>query len=888
MAVPTTKVITLLEQEKLNKGVDPNGTFSINLDEEVILKEGESIELTKAFVDTTSSEETFITVDDDETEITITHGMYMTDLEPNQTGPVAKPSFGLWSENVAYRPDAKRYVLCNEVDSYVNTFFDWEQANNTFAPVLTANFGSQIKGLVPADNTGFEYVVQALNPPSATPSYPASPGLVLSSEYMIGGHMILNHKQTSTDSKFEFFFYPNGYTPSGSVPGPNDHTAVFDQFTVGGNTNGWRAKANPDTTETTENRKWLFLSDADGYNYFDAGTQGHMVQLNSIKLPVDFEWTAPYKNGSPDFSQACYPGLVISYYDPRTQRTNLLTKIFNATAYDPVTKDGVQVGGGMTTLEPLLTKDAIERIDLPDYFKDSKYGWGPNSGWSWVKFTQFVDPYQPTSTELAPKIVVSLSNLPRIQFYYFNKDGSPGEGTGFINTKSQYYSAANKHSQMVPWQCTDQTPIVNPETGGTVLTPREYTTKFTINSGQYTNADFAQLLTDKINAQPDIVVGLSNNPYGLAAQEGKMPVNLAGYSSSYFFQTTYELKQQADLYSPQRNFYPNNSVYAKVVTPERTLSDGTVLAEIPAKTSGNEGDQPFWVSEDGESLFQFDKAQVDTTTTARGCGASQFSFVFDETEQAFVIAQMHTPIYNNGPTSGSVTAPGNEVIKQVKVGKPSDATFLGIFKTADTSSGVFLTDMKPDSLFFTKMRLNRDILTDVGQVTPTIQDFTGADSSFTDGVLQSVMTHQVSLRPGGNITGLFSSTDALVRKQSSYAVQPEWGETIETDTLVSLIGQNQVQATEDDPYYQIEISGINNQDIVGQPAKNNLVQGMIGKYYSNGNFTQGEGDGLVYIHKGETPLVIKSLRVRILDSLGNVEPGLGPSSAMILDVNQEK
>jgi len=63
---------------------------------------------------------------------------------------------------------------------------------------------------------------------------------------------------------------------------------------------------------------------------------------------------------------------------------------------------------------------------------------------------------------------------------------------------------------------------------------------------------------------------------------------------------------------------------------------------------------------------------------------------------------------------------------------------------------------------------------------------------------------------------------------------------------------------------------------------------MIGKYYSNGNFTQGEGDGLVYIHKGETPLVIKSLRVRILDSLGNVEPGLGPSSAMILDVNQEK
>lgn len=74
---------------------------------------------------------------------------------------------------------------------------------------------------------------------------------------------------------------------------------------------------------------------------------------------------------------------------------------------------------------------------------------------------------------------------------------------------------------------------------------------------------------------------------------------------------------------------------------------------------------------------------------------------------------------------------------------------------------------------------------------------------------------------------------------------------------------------------------------MGQPTKNNLVQGMIGKYFSNGNFTESQGDGLVYVHKGE-PMTIKSLRVRILDSQGNLEDNLGPNSAMVLNLLTDK
>ena len=54
---PSTKIITLLESESQ---VDnhKNGVFNVNLNEQVVLKEGDSIELDKVFIDTTKSEET--------------------------------------------------------------------------------------------------------------------------------------------------------------------------------------------------------------------------------------------------------------------------------------------------------------------------------------------------------------------------------------------------------------------------------------------------------------------------------------------------------------------------------------------------------------------------------------------------------------------------------------------------------------------------------------------------------------------------------------------------------------------------------------------------------------------------------------------------------------
>ena len=62
---------------------------------------------------------------------------------------------------------------------------------------------------------------------------------------------------------------------------------------------------------------------------------------------------------------------------------------------------------------------------------------------------------------------------------------------------------------------------------------------------------------------------------------------------------------------------------------------------------------------------------------------------------------------------------------------------------------------------------------------------------------------------------------------------------------------------------------------------------MVGKYFSEGSFTSSIGDGLPYVHQGE-PLVIKSLRVRILDTQNELEPNLGPHSSFTLTINTTK
>ena len=132
-----TKIITLLEQQKIQQG-DNNGTYSINLKHPIVLSNGDSINLAKGFIDTSAQDSNFIRIEPEETTITIKHGMYFTDSQPQPPPvdppvPAVKPEWGRWSVAADERPQGTTYILQNQVESSLNTFFDWTTTNNPFA-----------------------------------------------------------------------------------------------------------------------------------------------------------------------------------------------------------------------------------------------------------------------------------------------------------------------------------------------------------------------------------------------------------------------------------------------------------------------------------------------------------------------------------------------------------------------------------------------------------------------------------------------------------------------------------------------------------------------------------------------------------------------------------
>jgi len=889
---PDTKIITLLEQNKVNI-TDGPGTFSVNLSEQVVLKEGDSLTVANTFVDTTSLGTNFINVGADETDITINTGIYMVDTEVNTIDPTTYPP---WFEGTipAYdRPDARKYILQNQSQAFLNTYLNWKMADNPWpgsGPI--ANFTVELKPLTPSDpgyGYGFQYQVISQTQPPPAPAFPPAPDYNLTEEYMIGGHVIL----VSNLEEFEFHYYPNGWTPAGGTVNPNDHSAVITRWVEGGVIQGWKIQKNfLRPPGLPENEQWLFSSsqfvggENIGFNYFRAGDQKHLVQVNAIKMPINYRWR-PVNQETPYQTPAVRIDWIDEHDRPQTASTDFS---YYKPQYgpSPVPDQGPQdlvsaIFGGRSASIP--DKEPAGGGDfVPDDLQGAKNGWGTDrtTDWYWFNWKQQLDPNDNGATVTFPPFIVPIDNPIYITFFY-RYGAPPNTGkpvdTGFVNESSKYFEKG-KGMRCIPWQLTT-TAVVNPASNGCQMNPRSYDTKFSIPPGNYTYDALAQIMTDKINAIPRTVFGLSNNP-----DDPTHPVNFAGLSTSRMFPTTYELGQQYDGYAGiDLPTFPNNYV----VSGKEETVDGVI---IPAKTAGDTGVQPFWVSEDGTQLFRFEKTAVHTTP--RIIGAQSFSIIFDDSSQTFQIEQAHSSIYENGPAGDPappVPPPGPQVIKQIKVlpTNPPTDSFIGELKIADKSSGVFINSMKPESLFFDKMRFKRSMLTTTATKDPIIRNF--ATGPFLgDARLASVRTHDVSLETGRNITGLFLGTDALAQKNASFAaIGYNWNLAIEASTPIGLEGQEIIPVSDDQPYFQIEISGINNQNIhlPDSLAKNNLIQAYVGKYYSNGNFTSSASPGFNYVHKGND-LVVKSLRVRILDSQGNEEPNLGPHSAVVLQLNTTK
>ncbi len=451
----------------------------------------------------------------------------------------------------------------------------------------------------------------------------------------------------------------------------------------------------------------------------------------------------------------------------------------------------------------------------------------------------------------------------------------------------------------------------------------------TLKGGTFTYAGWARRLTDILNQVPPRRTasagvgfnGLSNNP-----DNSDHPPNVPTYTTTRLLTDTVELGYQGLQFPSNRQGQAWGATTGNppVAVPNvRTLNaDGT-----PTTIQNSTSQQPYWMAESGGAIFRWKEGPTVTLGTPvlastvdpaptpnrqppqvyglngpKYAGAESVSIVYNEEASAFEIVQMHSNLYS--ATSGAI------ITRQFQSGLPNTPyqETIGDLSIADQDGGIFLTDWQPASIWHDKMNMNPNTLVHTGGAYTTDNDFSQPPSSFTDPLfypnLDSVSGQKVNLIPGLNITGNFISSTSLVDKRVNVPSTPgarratdflggnfQSPETnfdleVETDTPVTILGLTITPTDISDPFFLVELSGINRNEIYGLQQDNKLISQIVGRYYQSGSYTQGNADGSIsYTHRGE-PMLISELGIRILDSNGNEIDGdvLQGSSAVIIEI----
>ena len=922
---PATRIITLLEQndatDPITKQTKPSGQWTNNLAENTVIREGDTISVKQSMIDTTNESEGLIEVLEDETEITIKFGMYVQDSGVGtEDAGVQPPTYLSHSNNFpsANVPNGRNYILQNQVKGLPFQEL-WYNAGSSYAGNTAINPGTSpandfsIKFIPAASTDWWEYTIDTgaaayaapVGGPFPLPATNGGASPILIKDNLQGLYAILFHNTNPAGELVTHYrIYAEGWAPADPAlgPGDNDHIAEiqanFSTDKTIKNPLGFQSKPNPffaPVPAVANDRQWVFrtanpVPGADtGCQYWSTFDPDSNRESKTFRVCTKFYMIVDnftMNGASSDATNAPYQqSFTYTGLDGRetTQRIflgdwgNASEIVYGVPAgsrepprppglfYVHETPDNEVLAQGLPDLETAPGRKAAGYTG-PAYNDDVI---------SWVTFQQLKDSKNPEISIFEPfvydihKGITVLPNGSIAGSGDQKRDEWGGKGFAFGIFNIREGATPNL---MLPGQIIDE-PLPSPNADGVVLTPRIFTQKINIPRKKYTYAALAQELTDQFNRIPRQVPQLSNNP-----DDPDQALNGVGFSGSRILTSTYELGAQQRLMDDgsgvNEPFFPSPKVW--------TPADG--------------GMQPLWVSDDGKSAVQYIENIVGAAPI--WCGAESLSFIYDESSDTFQVGQAHSNMYSR--------LDGGIIARQFKVATDPDIGFG--YVTADKAGGIFFTSMEPESLFFTKMKLQQArILTPVAS-NPTLQDLTmpvqpGPPPQNAN--LGNSLTHTTTLIKGDNITGNFVGLSTKIDKRPRIVSTPpdpasdftggayqevntDWALDVAVATPVTIPGLPLTNLEVADPYFQIEISGLVRQDILGAETKNNLIQSMVGKYFTNGGYTSGNvEDGFRYVHQGE-PISLRSLSVRILDSNGELATGLGETSAVILEIDTDK
>ena len=376
-----------------------------------------------------------------------------------------------------------------------------------------------------------------------------------------------------------------------------------------------------------------------------------------------------------------------------------------------------------------------------------------------------------------------------------------------------------------------------------LVKPHEETLSFTLAEGTYTPAEIGQIITDKMS------VFNSLGPTG------------SNYTTSFPVNNPFLSTLAREQYLVSQ--LPGSQQYLLMPEIREDLPGGKTVPNIMQPGTGF--NPPTSIIND------------------RLIGANQTSLNFDTNLKKLNFDLLQTPWYIN-PGSGQFV-PGIQYPAGNAHSDPAPSPAVPIVKEpTHVYSGIAFTNLTPPD-FWQSLGFNGSILAKVTNPDPP-QQITLDDTSV-------VFATYIEANVGEQITGTFLGNDIVVNKGAAYTT-PNQTDTITSLTAPIISNRTFDTVDNDEGYYLIDVGVKFPQKMIGgqdntskHPATgSNRVQGIMGKYFTSGNFLQDTGAAAVqYTHVGE-PQMINELDVRILHADGTPpDPNeLGEKNSIFLEI----
>lgn len=399
-----------------------------------------------------------------------------------------------------------------------------------------------------------------------------------------------------------------------------------------------------------------------------------------------------------------------------------------------------------------------------------------------------------------------------------------GKGITLLNSDEDLHShkiADSKGMNGRPFFIVSDTPIPNPsgnEVHNNIFTR---TLSFTIPAGRYYPAEIAQIINDQMSQLGSI------GQVGYNVAENKYPVE------SPFMNTLHQLNHLITATVP-------NGGLDKKINYNPTIPEAS---QLPTQ------------------LMNFNVSGLNSATDPV-IGANEISLNYDDNLKKLNFDALHFPFYVGTGGAGGGGQPGIQYpdIAAELQPKTGGGTLVP-HEPQPSYGGAFFTRLSPTP-FWTRQLGFEGLVVTPGTSSQLLTGRTDLSSA----VLPDIYPLTLQLTPGQNIVVGYEGLDNIIPKTAT-AFLPVLGEVSQPLTTPIISSREFDTPHNDEGYYLIEV-GMNIPQkmvggAVGGTTTSNKVQGIMGKYFTSGNFLQSQGQGaVVYEHDGD-PLLLSDLAVTI-------------------------